>query len=174
MKVFAVLAMCVFGVSLAAPQASQGQPQGPQAPLIEWGKCDQLKPSDSEREAKASTVDNCLKDNPIPDPERSGPDTIEQHRETVTTCALKKEGWFNDNGSYKFDRARSEIVAKKLGGEIEKQVLEKHGECQKEALEKYGDNFIAQVQMYQACMDYHISTICGIKVQIPGAPSGRQ
>jgi len=173
MKVFAVFACVLVAVAHGAPQApanTQGAPGAP-VPLIEWGKCDQLKPSDSERESKAGTVDACLKENPIPDPEKSTAESIEKHRETVTTCALKKEGWFNDNGSYKFDRARTEIVNKKLAGDIEKEVLVKHDECQKEAKEKYADNFIAQVQMYQACMDYNISNICGIKVQIPGAPT---
>jgi len=167
MKFFVVLALA--GVAFGAPQAAQ--PQGDAAaaqsqPEIDWGKCSELKPSDNEREAKAGTVDACLKEFPIPDPMTSSGDVIEKHRETVTTCALRKEGWFNDNGSYKFERARSEIINKKLSGDIEKEVLERHEECKKESTTKYKDNYIPQVQLYQACMDYYISAICSIKVNV--------
>lgn len=71
---------------------------------------------------------------------------------------------FNSNGQYRFDRARTEILNKKLAKDVEPQVLSKHDECKKEAEEKFAKNFVAQVQLYQACMDYHISQICGIQI----------
>ncbi|KAH9366925.1 hypothetical protein HPB48_004831 [Haemaphysalis longicornis] len=108
---------------------------------VNWGKCPQLKPTEEEK-----TV-------------------ILKHREDVTTCALKAEGWFNKNGHYRFDRAKTEISNKKLPSDIQPQVIAKHDECKKEAEEKFPKNFIAQVQLYQACMDHHISQLCGVKIE---------
>ncbi|OQR73552.1 hypothetical protein BIW11_09656 [Tropilaelaps mercedesae] len=162
MKVFVVMAL--MGMAMAAPQAPAA-PTSAKAPVIEWGKCDQLKPSENERTSKAAVVDKCLQSLPLPDPEKATQQEIDKHRESVTTCALKAEGWFDDKGVYKFDRARNEIKNKKLDGEIEAAVLVKHDACQKEATEKHED-YINQVQLYQACMDYNISQICGIKVMV--------
>lgn len=163
MKIFVIAAF--VGLALAAPQGPAAPAEGPKNPIIEWGKCDQLKPSETERTSKAAVVDKCLQQLPLPDPSKATQTEIDKHREAVTTCALKAEGWFDDKGVYKFERARSEIKNKKLEGEIESQVLVKHDECQKEATEKHTD-FINQVQLYQACMDYNISQICGIKVMV--------
>nr|7NYJ_A Chain A, Odorant Binding Protein 1 from Varoa destructor, form P3<2>21 [Varroa destructor]7NZA_A Chain A, Odorant Binding Protein from Varroa destructor, form P2<1> [Varroa destructor]7NZA_B Chain B, Odorant Binding Protein from Varroa destructor, form P2<1> [Varroa destructor] len=147
-----------------APQAPASATPA-KVPVIEWGKCEQLKPSESERTSKAAVVDKCLQSLPLPDPEKATQQEIDKHRESVTTCALKAEGWFDDEGVYKFDRARNEIKNKKLDSEVEEAVLLKHDACQKEATEKH-DDYINQVQLYQACMDYNISQICGIKVMV--------
>lgn len=163
MKVFIIAAF--VGMALAAPQGAPAATAGAKAPAIDWGKCPQLKPSETERTSKAAVVDKCLQSLPLPDPEKATQQEIDKHRESVTTCALKAEGWFDDNGVYKFERARNEIKNKKLDGAIESSVLEKHDACQKEASEKHQD-FINQVQLYQACMDFNISQICGIKVMV--------
>lgn len=162
MKLFVVATL--LAIAMAAPQAPAAPTPG-KAPVIEWGKCEQLKPSESERTSKAAVVDKCLQSLPLPDPGKATQQEIDKHRESVTTCALKAEGWFDEQGVYKFDRARNEIKNKKLESEIEAAVLVKHDACQKEATEKHAD-YINQVQLYQACMDYNISQICGIKVMV--------
>jgi hypothetical protein len=173
-----VLALCV-GVSHAFPAQQQGgdldtaqqqhapQGGGPPRPAITWGKCPQLQPSDNERRSKALVIEDCLKNVPFRGNENATEEEVVKHREEVTTCALRTEGWFAQNGAYKFDRARSEILNKKLPQDVERQVLAKHSECQKEAEDKYQQHYVPQVQMYQACMDFHISSICGIEVSPP-------
>ncbi|XP_022645714.1 uncharacterized protein LOC111262923 [Varroa jacobsoni] len=161
MKTF--IGLVLVGMAMAAPPASGG-PEAGKPPTIEWGKCSQLKPSDSERMTKAAVVEKCVQSLPLPEAGKASQAEIEKHREDVTTCALKAEGWFDDKGVYKFDRARDEIKNKKLASDIETPVLEKHAECQKEAGEKHTSDYIKQVQLYQACMDFNISQICGIKV----------
>jgi len=61
-----------------------------------------------------------------------------------------------------------------LTKEIEEQVLSYHKQCKTEAEEKFPaikKHVIAQIQLYQACMDYFISDLCGIEVNEPD-PSG--
>jgi len=177
MKVFVVVA-ALISVSCALPagdlQAAAQTQQGAAAapPAISWGKCPQLQPSDNERQQKALVVDQCLQKVAHPDPNNSTQTEFQKHREAVTTCALQTEGWFDANGAYKFDRARSEIVNKKLANDVQEVVLKKHDECQKESTSKFANQYVAQVQMYQACMDYHISQICGIQVQHPQGGQG--
>lgn len=153
---------------LVLPAYAQTAGAEPPRPEINWGKCPQLQPSKEERQQKALVIDTCLEKVPLPDVEHANETVIQQHREDVTTCALHSEGWFNKNGQYRFDRARTEILNKKLAADVEPKVLAKHDECKKEAEEKFAHQFVAQVQLYQACMDYHISQICGIQIQ--GAP----
>jgi hypothetical protein len=43
------------------------------------------------------------------------------------------------------------------------QIINQHKDCRKEAEEQFPPG-IAQIQLYQACMDYHISIICGIQI----------
>ncbi|KAH6944417.1 hypothetical protein HPB50_002974 [Hyalomma asiaticum] len=160
----AALILCV----LVLPAYAQTAGAEPPRPEINWGKCPQLQPSKEERQQKALVIDTCLEKVPLPDVEHANETVIQQHREDVTTCALHSEGWFNKNGQYRFDRARTEILNKKLAADVEPKVLAKHDECKKEAEEKFAHQFVAQVQLYQACMDYHISQICGIQIQ--GAP----
>ncbi|CAN7992953.1 unnamed protein product [Ixodes hexagonus] len=171
-KVSVAVLLCV-GSAFALPAAEKdlataaqtNVPAGvPPRPQINWGKCPQLQPSENERQQKALVIDQCLDKVPLPDVDTANDTVIQQHRQDVTTCALKTEGWFNSNGQYRFDRARTEILNKKLAKEVEPQVLAKHDECKKEAEEKFAKNFVAQVQLYQACMDYHISQICGIQI----------
>ncbi|KAG8183921.1 hypothetical protein JTE90_029027 [Oedothorax gibbosus] len=138
------------------------------APQIDWGKCPQLKPSENDKEQKRVVIQKCLDQNPPPPLETvSDPKQIDDHREVVTTCALKTEGWFNADGSYKFDRAKSEIESKKLEAQVEKNISQRHKECQEEAVKRFAGGYIQQVQLYQACMDYHIAEICEIELIPP-------
>ncbi len=49
-----------------APPQPQPQPQPDKVPTIDWGKCPQLEPKESEKTAKATILESCLKLNPIP------------------------------------------------------------------------------------------------------------
>ncbi|XP_077548836.1 uncharacterized protein LOC144162250 [Haemaphysalis longicornis] len=158
----AVLFVCALAFFTCVGSAPAAEPKQPE---VNWGKCPQLKPTEEEKQQKAQVVDQCLDKIPIPDLDHANETVILKHREDVTTCALKAEGWFNKNGHYRFDRAKTEISNKKLPSDIQPQVIAKHDECKKEAEEKFPKNFIAQVQLYQACMDHHISQLCGVKIE---------
>jgi hypothetical protein len=141
----------------------------PAPPTIDWGSCPQLEPNDTEKREKANIIKQCLER--IPVPKNITQQSIEVHRAEVAKCALQLEGWFNEHGQYKYEKAEVEIRKKKLEAAIQQQVLAQHAECQQEARNKFPktDEVIAQIQLYQACMDYHISKICNI--QITYAPS---
>lgn len=137
-------------------------------PTINWGKCPQLEPSSEEKVKKAAVITKCLEVTPIP--KNITRESVEAHREQVAACALQMEGWFDSKGLYRFDKAESEIKAKKLASEIEVKVLGYHKQCKTEAEDKYpvsSNQLIAQIQLYQACMDYFISEVCGIEVSLP-------
>lgn len=149
----------------APPQAPQGPPPGPQ---INWGKCPQLEPSEKEKLAKAGVITKCLETTPLPN--NITRETVELHREQIAACALSSEGWFTKEGGYDFNKAETEIKNKKLNQEIEHQVLTYHRQCKAEAEDKFPTaqkHVIAQIQLYQACMDYFISDVCGIEVNEP-------
>ncbi|XP_064457625.1 uncharacterized protein LOC135368352 [Ornithodoros turicata] len=174
----------LFGMALAAPaeapagdlqadaQTNVQAAQVPPRPQINWGKCPQLQPTESERQQKALVIDQCLEKVPLPNIENATQEDVQKHREDVTTCALHTEGWFNEKGRYRFDRARSEILNKQLAKDVESVVLSKHDECKTESEEKFAQQYVSQVQLYQACMDYHISQICGIQIAQPAPPQG--
>ncbi|XP_015786166.1 uncharacterized protein LOC107363453 [Tetranychus urticae] len=130
-------------------------------PTINWGKCPQLEPKEAEKKQKADIIRTCLKS--ITLPENITQESVEKHRTEVAKCALNAENWFAEDGSYRYDKAESEIKNKKLQPEIEPQIVNQHSECRKEAEEQFPSG-IAQIQLYQACMDYHISMICGIQI----------
>lgn len=102
---------------------------------------------------------------------------MEQHREQIAACALRAEGWFNHAGSYDYGKAEKEIKNKQLQKDLEVQVLSYHAQCKAESEEKYpssSSSIIAQIQLYQACMDYFISDVCGIEVNEPEQTGGSQ
>ncbi|KAI1295637.1 hypothetical protein HDE_05370 [Halotydeus destructor] len=165
-----------------APQ-QQGQPQQPQfdpnqqqqpgAPQINWGQCPQLEPSSSEKMKKAAVITKCLEVTPIP--QNITRESVERHREQVAACALQMEGWFTPEINYKYEKAETEIKSKRLPSAVEGKVLQHHGQCKGEAEEKFPSstkNVIQQIQLYQACMDFHISEACGIEVVMP-QPQGQ-
>ncbi|XP_053200418.1 uncharacterized protein LOC128385566 isoform X2 [Panonychus citri] len=156
--------------SSSSSSSSSGVAGSSGGPSINWGKCPQLEPTNEEKIKKAAVITKCLESTPVP--VNITRETVELHREQVAACALRMEGWFNGQGLYRFDKAENEIKAKKLIGEVEEKVLSFHRQCKEEAEDKYpvsSNQLIAQIQLYQACMDYFISEVCGIEVQIPGA-----
>lgn len=156
--------------SSAGNQAGNGgQGAAQQAPTFEvnWNKCPQLEPSESEKSKKTQVITKCLQSAPIPT--NLTRENVESHREQIATCALRVEGWFDDQGNYKYDKAEAEIKGKKLDGSIEIQVLKFHVACKEEASKKFPrdqNKLIDQVQFYQACMDYYISIVCEIEVSV--------
>jgi len=160
----------------AQPQP-QPQPQRqplPQGPQISWGKCSQLEPTEKEKMTKATVITKCLETTPLP--ANITRLTVELHREQIAACALQNEGWFTSEGGYDFNKAENEIKNKKLDKKIEESVLRYHNQCRKEAEDKFPGvkkHVIAQIQLYQACMDYFISDVCGIEVNEPDS-SGPQ
>lgn len=154
--------------STSSASSSAGTATG--GPTINWGRCPQLEPTNEEKIKKAAVITKCLESTPVP--VNITRETVELHREQVAACALRMEGWFNGQGLYRFDKAENEIKAKKLTREVEEKVLSFHRQCKDEAEEKYpvsSNQLIAQIQLYQACMDYFISEVCGIEVQIAGS-----
>lgn len=141
------------------------QPPLPQGPQINWGKCPELEPSEQEKLAKAGVITKCLESTPLPG--NITRESVEQHREQIAACALRAEGWFTSAGGYDFSKAEKEIKNKHLTKDLENQVLSYHSQCKTESEEKYpitSSSIIAQIQLYQACMDYFISDVCGIEV----------
>jgi hypothetical protein len=134
---------------------------------VNWNKCPQLEPSDSEKNKKTQVITKCLQSAPIPS--NLTRENVEAHREQIATCALKVEGWFDDQGQYRYDKAETEIRGKRLDQAIESQVLKFHVACKDEASKKFPrdqNKLIDQVQFYQACMDYYISIVCEIEVSV--------
>ncbi|KAG8181532.1 hypothetical protein JTE90_014259 [Oedothorax gibbosus] len=155
MRCLALVALCFVAVAYAQ-----------EVPQVNWGKCPELEPTAQEQRSKGDVIQQCLEKNPPPAEGASlTQEQIDAHRETITTCALKTEGWFGANNEYNYQRARKEIQSKNL--KPESQILSKHDECSKEAKENFSDSSVPQVQLYQACMDYHITRICEIKITPP-------
>lgn len=173
---FSLFALSLVAAALSAPpptttttiQPQNESDQNYPVPQIDWGKCPQLKPTEADKEQKRLVIQKCLEQNPPPALETvTDPKQIDDHRELVTTCALNTEGWFNEDGSYKFERAKTEIESKKLDSQVEKNISTRHEECKDEAVKRFPKGYIQQVQLYQACMDYHIAEICEIELIPP-------
>jgi len=132
-----------------------------------------LEPSEAEKQSKAGIIQKCL--GAIPPPENVTQESVEQHRTQIASCALQQEGWFDTNGGYRYDKAETEIKNKRLTKQVETQVLEHHASCKQEAVEKFAkqNEILSQIQLYQACMDFHISQTCGIEVTVPGQGQGQ-
>lgn len=152
-----------LGGTQSPPEAAEGQ-GSPLSPIINWGSCPQLEPNENEKREKAEIIKVCLER--IPLPSNITQQSVEIHRAEVAKCALQREGWFNEHGEYKYEKADGEIRKKQLNSAIEQQILTQHTQCQQEAQDKFPklDEVIAQIQLYQACMDYHISKVCGITI----------
>lgn len=134
---------------------------------VNWNKCPQLEPSEQEKNKKTQVITKCLQAAPIPT--NLTRENVEAHREQIATCALKVEGWFDESGAYKYDKAETEIRGKHLDQAIESQVIKFHVACKEEASKKFPrdqNKLIDQVQFYQACMDYYISIVCEIEVSV--------
>lgn len=106
------------------PGAGGAAQDAPVTPTIKWGRCPQLEPTQQEKVKKAEVITKCLEIVPIP--QNITRESIELHREQVAACALQMEGWFADDGTYRFEKAQVEIKNKKLESIIEQQVLSYH------------------------------------------------
>ncbi|CAG2167127.1 unnamed protein product [Oppiella nova] len=135
------------------------------APTIDWGKCPQLEPKDAEKRAKAAVLETCLARHPIP--ANLTQETIESHQKAIAECALRTEKWFTAKGNYRYSKAENEIKAKKLPKDVESALLAHHKNCESEAKREFAskERVIDQIQLYQACMDYHITSACGIQLK---------
>ncbi|KAH9405345.1 hypothetical protein TYRP_001193 [Tyrophagus putrescentiae] len=157
----------------AAPAATAAPAAPAPVPVIVWGNCPQLEPSEEDKKSKAKVLQECLQEHPIP--KEVTEESIGKHQANIAECALKKENWFETDGSYKFDKAASEIKKKNLSKSMEASLLTAHGKCKSESSEMAkepkmkGAARVQQVQFYQSCMDFHITKACDIKIQTAAA-----
>lgn len=160
----------------SAPQKAAAQEAAPAVapvPVIVWGSCPQLEPTETEKKSKAKVLEDCLKQFPVP--KEVTEETIGKHQKSIAECALQKESWFEKDGSYKFAKAKGEIKKKNLSKAMEKKLMAAHEKCQTEAKDMFkapkikGANMVDQVQFYQSCMDFHITQACDIKITQPAA-----
>lgn len=168
---FACVALS-YAAPPSAPVSSAPSASGPPVvePIIDWGKCPQLAPTDEQRKQKTEIIKTCLESNPIgTSPEQLNAEAVEKHRIKLGECALNKEDWFNADKTYKYDKAEEELKKKDVEAAIKTKILEQHKECKKQALGKFpaGSAVIEQVQFYQSCMDFHVSQLCSIKIMLP-------
>ncbi|KAH9412387.1 uncharacterized protein LOC113788996 [Dermatophagoides pteronyssinus] len=142
--------------------------QTPRRPKINWGRCPQLEPTERDIESKSNILQECLRQNPPPQSESITQEQIIQHQQKVTECALKIENWFDKNGEYKYSKAEKEIKNKNLAKDMEKKLLESHKQCSQIAKDRSqavkNMTIVEQVQVYQGCMDAHITQNCQIEI----------
>lgn len=154
-----------------APVSSAPSANGPPVvePIIDWGKCPQLAPTDEQRKVKTEIIKQCLESNPLGSADQLNAAAVEKHRIKLGECALNKEDWFNADKTYKYDKAEEELNKKDVEASIKTKVLEQHKQCKQQALEKFPAtaSVIEQVQFYQSCMDFHVSQLCSIKIMLP-------
>lgn len=90
---FAALA---YGAPQTAPVSSAPSASGPPViePIIDWGKCPQLAPTEQQRKQKTEIIKACLDANPLSTaPDQMNPEAVEKHRIKLGECALNKEDW---------------------------------------------------------------------------------
>jgi len=98
---FAALA---HGAPQSAPVSSAPAAGGPPViePIIDWGKCPQLAPTELQRKQKTEIIKACLDANPLnTSPEQLNPEAVEKHRIKLGECALNKEDWVSSVPTYK-------------------------------------------------------------------------
>lgn len=168
------LAACValtYAAPPSAPVSSAPSANGPPVvePIIDWGKCPQLAPTDEQRKQKTEIIKQCLEATPLATGDQLNAEAVEKHRIKLGECALNKEAWFNADKTYKYDKAEEELKKKDVEAPIKTKVLEQHDQCKKQAIEKFPATaaVIEQVQFYQSCMDFHVSQLCNIKIMLP-------
>jgi len=179
MKVFLQLTICivcifavVFGQRApkpiapkptpTAPKPQSDQPQKP--PTINWGKCPQLQPTESENTRKDTVRDTCLKAHPIP--KERNERTFIAHSKLMTECGLKQENWFDRRGRYRFSRTKARITSKKLPKPIETQIVSHVDKCRADAQKQFPNKqqMMDSIQLFQACMDFQTTQTCEIKI----------
>jgi Spy/CpxP family protein refolding chaperone len=93
-----LLVACVALASAApptAPVSSAPSASGPPVvePIIDWGKCPQLAPTEEQRKQKTEIIKQCLEANPLAMNEALSAEVVEKHRIKLGECALNKEDW---------------------------------------------------------------------------------
>lgn len=177
-KVFASLSLLLalvaltYGAPQSAPISSAPSANGPPViePVIDWGKCPQLAPTEEQRKQKTEIIKACLDANPLTNnPDQLNAEVVEKHRIKLGECALNKENWFDADKTYKYDKAEEELKKKDVEASIKTKILDQHKQCKSQALEKFPAtaSVIEQVQFYQSCMDFHVSQLCSIKIMLP-------
>lgn len=173
-SLFATLLVLAQGAPQAAAPAQAAAATAAMPPVIEpvidWGKCSQLAPTEQQRKVKTDIIKACLDANPLSTkPEELSAEIVEKHRIKLGECALNKEDWFNADKSYKYDKAEEELKKKDVEASIKTKILDQHKQCKQQALEKFAaaSAIIEQVQFYQSCMDFHVSQLCNIKIMLP-------
>lgn len=95
----AILLAFVVTNNLAAP-ATSGASSPVIEPEIDWGKCKQLAPTDTQKVQKTQIIKACLDENPLNIPnEQLTAKIVEQHRIKLGECALNKENWVSMNAA---------------------------------------------------------------------------
>lgn len=92
---FAFVALA-YGAPPTAPVSSAPSANGPPVvePIIDWGKCPQLAPTEEQRKQKTEIIKSCLDANPIGStPDQLNAEAVEKHRIKLGECALNKEDW---------------------------------------------------------------------------------
>lgn len=86
-----------------APVSSAPSASGPPVvePIIDWGKCPQLAPTEEQRKQKTEIIKQCLEANPLAMTEPLSAEVVEKHRIKLGECALNKEDWVSDRCSNK-------------------------------------------------------------------------
>ena len=84
-----------YGAPPTAPVSSAPSASGPPVvePIIDWGKCPQLAPTDEQRKQKTDIIKQCLEANPLATGEQLNAEAVEKHRIKLGECALNKEDW---------------------------------------------------------------------------------
>jgi len=174
-SICALFLSCLCAIAQAAPPtapvSSAPSANGPPVvePIIDWGKCPQLAPTEEQRKTKTEIIRQCLDKHPLGSTDNLNAAAVEKHRILLGECALNKEDWFNADKTYKYDKAEDELKKKDVEASIKSKILEQHAQCKQQALEKFPANtsVIEQVQFYQSCMDFHVSQLCSIKIMLP-------
>lgn len=83
--------------SPAVPTPTAGAANGASPvvePVIDWGKCPQLAPSEEQRKQKTDIIRSCLEKHPLNvAPEQLNAELVDKHRIQLGECALTKEDW---------------------------------------------------------------------------------
>ncbi|XP_025016893.1 uncharacterized protein LOC112539001 [Tetranychus urticae] len=162
-------------------------------PTINWGKCPQLEPKEAEKKQKADIIRTCLKSITLPENitqesvEKHRTEVAkcalnaenwfaEDGSLTFESCSLMCTSslklWSLTSIARTVSSRPIVIISPvhmliyflfSLSYYLQPQIVNQHSECRKEAEEQFPSG-IAQIQLYQACMDYHISMICGIQI----------
>lgn len=88
--------MIAFAAALvqAAPATPDAASPPVIEPVIDWGKCPQLAPTEIQRKQKTDIIKACLDANPIGvSQDQITAEIVEKHRIKLGECALSKEDW---------------------------------------------------------------------------------